>query len=191
MNSDLLKIEPGELDSVRSQLRVLFTHSEIEEAIRRLGKEMSEKLQGCESLLFIVLLKGGLIFAGNLLPHLLLDLEVDYVHATRYRDAIHADKVSVLAEQVVPVLGRTVVLLDDVLDEGVTLNSILKGCYRRGAQKVYTAVLLEKEIARPSSGIQKADFVALNCKNQFLVGYGLDYKHFMRNLSGIYVLDSI
>jgi hypoxanthine phosphoribosyltransferase len=113
---------------------------------------------------------------------------VDYVHATRYG---HETKGTHLHWTVKPQLdlhGRTVLLLDDILDEGITLAAIADYCRLHGAAKVMMAALVEKLHLRKVTPGMRADFSGIEVGDRFLFGYGLDYKGYWRNAPGIYAV---
>ena len=76
--------------------------------------------------------------------------------------------------------GRTIVVVDDIIDGGVTLDAIVKHCHECSASDVYSAVLVDKEEARLPEGLQTADFIGLKVENHYVFGYGLDYKGYLR-----------
>ena len=84
--------------------------------------------------------------------------------------------------------GRTVIIVDDILDGGITLHAIRDYCQAQGAESIYTAVLVDKHEARVEGGLQTADFVGLTVANHYVFGYGMDYKEYLRNAPGIYVV---
>jgi hypoxanthine phosphoribosyltransferase len=133
-------------------------------------------------------MNGALVFAGQLLTQLVFPLQIDYVHATRYGNEING---ATLEWKVMPqtdLHGRTVVLLDDILDEGVTLAAIAAYCLEHGATKVMMAVLVEKLHIRKVVPEMKADYTGIEVGDRFLFGYGLDYKGYWRNAPGIFAL---
>ncbi|MFZ2950429.1 MAG: hypoxanthine-guanine phosphoribosyltransferase, partial [Desulfuromonadaceae bacterium] len=152
-----------------------------------MAQEITSQLkESCPVLLCVM--NGGLIFTGQLLTSLVFPLEVDYVHATRYG---HETKGASLQWTVRPQLdlkGRTVLLLDDILDEGVTLAAIADYCRQQGAAEVLMAVLVEKLHLRKVTPGMRADFTGIEVGDRFLFGYGLDYKGYWRNAPGIFAL---
>ena len=84
--------------------------------------------------------------------------------------------------------GRTVVVIDDILDGGVTLAGVLDMCHAQKALKVYSAVLVDKETTRLPGGLHQADFVGLTVPDRYVFGYGLDYKGYLRNAPGIFAV---
>jgi hypoxanthine phosphoribosyltransferase len=83
---------------------------------------------------------------------------------------------------------RTVVIVDDILDEGVTLAAVMDYCRSCKAKEIFTAVLLDKKKERSPGGVEDADFKGLKIDNHFVFGYGLDYKNYLRNAPGIYIV---
>ena len=115
-------------------------------------------------------------------------LQVDYVHATRYGQKINGVSLDWKVRPQTELNGRTVVLLDDILDEGVTLAAIADYCRQQGAERVLMAALIEKLHLRKVSPGMRADFTGIEVGDRFLFGYGLDYKGYWRNAPGIYGL---
>jgi len=81
-----------------------------------------------------------------------------------------------------------VVIVDDILDTGLTLQAVVDSCLAEGADKIYCAVLVDKMGARKPNGLVAADFVGLRVDNYYVFGYGLDYKEYLRNAPGIYAV---
>ncbi|MBL8446455.1 MAG: hypoxanthine-guanine phosphoribosyltransferase [Zoogloeaceae bacterium] len=159
----------------------------VEAAIARLGNDISRQLENTNPLIYVVM-NGGLVVAGQLLPSLAFPLEVAYLHATRYG---HALKGALLDWRVRPtqdLRGRTVLVLDDILDEGHTLAAIIDYLGAEGAERVYSAVLVDKQHARKARPGMRADFTGLDVPDRFLFGYGMDYKGYWRNAPGIFAV---
>ncbi len=173
----------AEVEAVLESADCLYSEQEVEAAISRLAAEISEQLKGRNPLL-LCLMNGGLIFTGKLLTQLNFPLQVDYIHASRYRGEITGSQLNWSHKPDIDIEGRVILILDDILDEGITLDETIKFCKEQGAEAVYSAVLVEKElsVAKPCS----ANFVGLKADDRYLFGYGLDYKHYLRNAAGIY-----
>lgn len=165
----------------------LVTESDVVAAIARIADEMTAELNGSNPVL-VCCMNGGLVFAGQLLTKLVFPLQIDYVHATRYGHAINGVALDWKVRPQIDLHGRTVVLLDDILDEGVTLAAIADYCRQQGAAKVMMAVLVEKLHLRKVTPGMRADFTGIEVGDRFLFGYGLDYKGYWRNAPGIYAL---
>jgi hypoxanthine phosphoribosyltransferase len=166
---------------------LLITESEVVAAIARLADEMTAELKSLNPVL-VCCMNGGLVFAGQLLTKLIFPLQVDYVHATRYGHAINGVALDWKVRPQTDLRGRTVVLLDDIIDEGVTLAAIADYCRQLGAAKIMMAVLVEKLHLRKVTPGLKADFTGIEVGDRFLFGYGLDYKGYWRNAPCIYAL---
>jgi len=162
----------------------------ITEAINRMAKEITGKLKD-QNPVAVCVMNGGLIFSGQLLTKLCFPLEVDYVHATRYGQNMSGCNIKWQARPQASIKGRTVLLLDDILDEGVTLACIAEYCRQQGAAQVFTAVLVDKRHNRKSPLLPKADFTGIETEDRFLFGYGMDYKGYWRNAPGIYAAKSM
>lgn len=166
---------------------LLVAESEVVAAIGRIADEMTADL-GDSNPVLVCCMHGGLAFAGQLLTKLVFPLQVDYVHATRYGHELNGVALDWKVRPQTDLHGRTVVLLDDILDEGVTLAAIAEYCRQQGAAKVMMAVLVEKLHLRKVTPGMRADFTGIEVGDRFLFGYGLDYKGYWRNAPGIYAV---
>ncbi|HEX6928189.1 MAG TPA: hypoxanthine-guanine phosphoribosyltransferase [Gammaproteobacteria bacterium] len=174
-----------ELREVLANADCLHDAAAIQDAVRRLAAAINPQYRDrCP--LVLVVMNGGLLPAGWLLPAFDFFFELDYVHATRYRGRTSGDKLQWLAKPHKSLQGRDVLLVDDILDEGVTLRELIAWCGEEGANSVRTAVLVQKDIGRPASA--KADFVGLVVENRYVFGCGMDYKEHFRHLPALYAL---
>lgn len=181
------------LDEARrvfAEADMLAGEAEVTAAIERLAAGMTARLALTRPLMLCVM-NGGLIFAGQLLTKLVFPLEVEYIHASRYGSATTGSSLDWIVRPARNLEGRTVVLVDDILDEGVTLASIAGYCTEAGAAEVLTAVLVDKRHKRKVKPDYKADFTGIETADRFLFGYGLDYKGFWRNAPGIYAVKGL
>jgi hypoxanthine phosphoribosyltransferase len=163
----------------------LYSPQQVAAALERMAGEIAAVMAGQNPLVLCVM-KGAVVFAGQLLPLLRFPLSFDYIHATRYRDQTHGGE---LDWQFFPrdlIAGRQVLVLDDILDHGVTLAAIRDRCLAEGAQGFHSAVLLEKLIDQPKP--IAADFVGLSVPDHYVFGCGMDVNGLWRNLPGIYAL---
>lgn len=172
---------------VLAEADLLADETEVSAAIERLATEMTARLAGKRPVMLCVM-NGALIFAGQLLTRLVFPLEVEYIHATRYGSRTEGGSLDWVVRPTRDLEGRTVVLLDDILDEGVTLASIADYCTEAGAAEVLLAVLVDKRHNRKVKPDYRADFTGIETADRFLFGYGLDYKGFWRNAPGIYAV---
>jgi hypoxanthine phosphoribosyltransferase len=178
---------PATIRQVFAKASCLHTRADIESALDNMATQIAYELSNSNPLLLGVVV-GGIVPLGNLLPRLDFPLEVDYIHATRYGDAMEGGRMQWKAEPSSDMQGRTVLVVDDILDGGITLSSIIDYCKQRGAEKVYTAVLVDKKHQREPGGVKEADFFGLKTEDRWLFGYGLDYKGYLRNAPGIYMI---
>ena len=165
---------------------VLFERAELETVIAGLGQRIDAALDG-ERAVFLTVMNGALMFAGQLALAIRTDLEFDYVHATRYRGATSGSELHWLREPAANLSGRTVLLVDDILDEGHTLKVVRDDCLRRGARRVLIATLCCKDHDRLVEGIA-ADFNGVVLPDRYVFGYGMDYHEQGRNLPAIHAL---
>lgn len=166
--------------------RLLFDGAAVQAAIAAQARELGPRLAGRYPLL-LGLMQGALHYSAWLSVALEQPLEIDYLHATRYGKAREGGGLRWLRGPQPSVAGRTVLLLDDIFDEGVTLNAAAAACREAGAEAVITAVLVRKRHGRAKA--PPPDSVALEVPDAFVVGCGLDDNGRWRNLAGIYALD--
>ena len=157
----------------------------VSDAIARLAREITARLAESFPLVLCVM-RGGVIFTGQLLPQLRFPLELDYVEVTRYGVATRGGELSWRMAPTQAVTGRAVLVLDDILDEGHTLAAIREKLLALGANRVFIAVLSEKDTGRPKP--VKADFTGVKLPNRYVFGCGMDVKGAWRNLPEIYAL---
>lgn len=178
--------EQSTLAAALARSDVLFDRAALEIEIARMGEEIDAALDG-ECAVFLTVMHGALIFAGQLALAIRTDLAFDYVHATRYRGATSGSELHWLREPQLPLQGRTVLLVDDILDEGHTLKAVREDCLRRGARRVLIVTLCTKRHDRLVDGIA-ADFNGVELPDRYVFGFGMDYEEQGRNLPAIYAL---
>ncbi len=161
----------------------LYSTEEVEAALDRMASEIARTLAATDPILVCVM-TGGVVPFGKLLPRLDFPFQIDYVHATRYGDKLHGGELHWLAGPLLDPKGKTILLIDDILDEGATLAGIEARFWAQGAHAVHKAVLVVKD--RPRSRSVMVDFAGLRVPNRYVFGYGMDYKGYLRNAPGIY-----
>lgn len=167
--------------------KLVFDNTEISQAIERLADSLNQQLVD-ETPVALCVMQGGLIFSGHLIPRLQCMLDIDYIHATRYGNTTTGGQLTWKAYPDTALNGRTVLILDDILDEGHTLQSIQNYCQQQGASKVISAVLVRKNHQRcVDSGL--TDNVALDVEDKYVFGFGMDYDGKYRQLDSIYALN--
>jgi hypoxanthine phosphoribosyltransferase len=178
---------PKRIQEVYEKATCLYNKQEIETALDNMANAIHTQLEHANPVLLCVMV-GGLIPAGNLLPRLDFPLELDYVHATRYGNATQGGELAWLVKPQINLRDRTVLIIEDILDGGLTLTAIVNYCREQGAKEVLTAVLLDKQATRVAGGLPKADFTGITMQDGFVFGYGMDYQGYLRNAPGIYVV---
>jgi hypoxanthine phosphoribosyltransferase len=164
---------------------LMFSAAEISAAIARLASGISATLANAFPIVFCVM-RGSVVFTGQLLLQLKFPLELDYLDLTRYGDKLRGGEISWRAAPGPEVAERTVLVIDDILDEGNTLAAIHDKLLSLGASRVVTAVLCDKSIGRRKTFC--ADFVGLTLPNRYVFGFGMDVRGAWRNLPEIYAL---
>ena len=159
--------------------------AEVQAALERMAGEISTRLAGRNPLV-VTVMNGGLVFAGQLLPRLPFALELSYVHVRRYGRETKGGELVWIAGPHESVTGRTVLLLDDILDEGQTLLAIRSRFFELGATQVLLAAFALKIRRNPPSVM--ADFIGLRVPDRFVFGFGMDVGGSWRNLPSIRAL---
>lgn len=172
-----------EVKHITATADLLHSEAEVEAAIDAMAASINTELADSNPLVLCVM-NGGVVIFGKLLTRLTMPLNIDNINASRYNNAIIGSDIDWKYKPHTVIKDRTVLLIDDILDAGITLRALYDYCIEQGAAAVYTAVLLEKRMDEVKP-IQ-ADFVGLEVENRYLFGYGLDYKGYCRNAAGIY-----
>lgn len=162
----------------------LYSLQDVEAALDELIAPIIQDL-GDKNPLILGVMNGSLATLGYLLPRIPCLLEVDYVHATRYQGALRGDQLVWKRRPDIDLNGRHVLLVDDLLDQGITLKAIADDCLAQGAAQVKIAVLGTKKIPGYEAPI-KADYSALDLPNRYVFGFGMDYHNYWRNAPGIF-----
>ncbi|MFL0797929.1 MAG: hypoxanthine-guanine phosphoribosyltransferase [Cellvibrionaceae bacterium] len=171
------------LNEVLDSSDIIHTSKAIQDSLSGVAAEINNYYE-LQDYLVLVVMNGGLVTAGQLLPKLTGCLTLDYMHATRYRDETHGEEISWFAKPHHSLSGRHVLIVDDIFDEGVTLAEVIKYVEGQGAANVKTALLLDKRHDRKAPDA-RADFVALTVPDRYVFGFGMDYKGYLRNLPSI------
>jgi hypoxanthine phosphoribosyltransferase len=161
----------------------LYKAEEVEAALESIAARITLALADKDPVV-VCIMRGAIVPMGKLLPKLQFPLQIDYVHVTRYRDRLKGGHLDWLAGPYVDVRDRTVLLIDDILDEGATLAAIEQRFRDDGATAVYKAVLIVKDRSRTHA--ITVDFAGLEVPDRYVFGYGMDYKGYLRNAPGIY-----
>jgi len=176
------------LSDALARADLVHDHATLAAAIARIGGEIDRELVG-KPAVFVTVMHGALMFDGQIATSIAAPLTFDYVHATRYRGVTSGGELHWIKRPSIALAGATVLLVDDILDEGHTLNAIRDFCREQGAARVLLAVLCEKRHGRTVPNL-RADFVGVQVPDRYVFGYGMDYYEQGRNLPAIYVVDA-
>jgi len=176
-----------EIDQVWKNADCLWSKEQIARAIDEIGQQVEARLENANPVVLSVM-RGGLVFTSELMMRLNFPLQLDYVHVTRYGCSLLGDELQWTVTPQAIIENRTVLVIDDILDEGETLDAIVGACMAQGAKEVFTAVLVDKQHDRKFKPGIKANFTALEVEDRFVFGYGMDYKSYLRNAAGIYAV---
>ena len=176
---------PDEAWRILEQADLICDEAQVQNSIRRMASEISSIL-GESNPLVLVIMRGGIVFAGQLVPLLRFPLELDYAHATRYGDATTGGELRWSVSPPAEVNNRSVLIVDDILDAGHTLKAVKDEVIALGAKSCQIAVLAQKDLGK--SKPVTADFVGLTLPDRYVFGCGLDVRGAWRNLPQIYAL---
>ncbi|MFQ5455555.1 MAG: hypoxanthine phosphoribosyltransferase [Nitrospirota bacterium] len=166
----------------------IITKEEIQKRVKELGRKIAMDYRA-KDLLLICVLKGAFIFFSDLSRAIRLPLRTDFIIASSYKKTKSSGKVSIIADISEDINGQDVLLVDDIVDSGLTLDYLTKYILTKGPRSLKACILLDKSERRQTD--ITIDYTGFNIPNKFVVGYGLDYQNKYRNLPYIAVLDVI
>jgi hypoxanthine phosphoribosyltransferase len=178
-------VNRGEAQRLLAQADILFAPDAVNAAVERMAGEISARL-GEEFPVVLSVMGGAAVFTGRLLPLLAFPLEFGAIEVTRYNNDIQGREIAWRLPPKDNVRDRTVLVVDDILDEGITLAAIRKKLLEMGARNVYAAVFADKDIGRDKPA--HADFIGVTVPNRYVFGFGMDAYGVWRNLPAIYAL---
>ena len=168
--------------------RPYLSQEQILAEVSRVAQQISQDLQHTKRPLFVCVLNGAFVFAGDLFRRLSLpDPEITFIRMKSYEGTQTTGKVKTIAGLIDSVVDRTVIIVEDIVDSGYTMQRLISQLRELGAADVRVCCLLDKPNAHKVEGLQ-LDYVALHIPNDFIVGYGLDYNEQGRNLPDIWVV---
>lgn len=168
-----------------ARAELLVTTAEVRAAVVRVADGIAMELRDQRPLLLAVM-RGGVVFAGHLLPLLQFPLEFDYIDATRYGGNTQGGELQWRMDVPAEVRGRVVLLIDDILDEGRTLAAVRERLLGQGALRVLIAVFADKKL--PQAKPVAADFIGVQVPDRYVFGFGMDVHGLWRNLPAVYAL---
>ena len=175
------------VNAVQSRSSQLYSPEQINSAMDKMADQLTTDLAALNPLVLCVMV-GGLIPTSMLMTRLTFPLQLDYVHATRYRHDTVGSELEWIALPRTELKDRTVLIVDDILDGGVTMSKIKEWCQEKQSKQVLTAVMIDKMTSRDPNGLPEADYAAIRSEDRFVYGFGLDYKGYLRNAPGIYAV---
>jgi hypoxanthine phosphoribosyltransferase len=177
-----------EAQKIFEEADLLVSEQEAGRAVRRVAGEIAASLRGAHPLVLSVM-GGAVIFTGQLLPLLDFPLEFDYLHVTRYGDTTTGGELTWIVAPRSAIAGRTVLVVDDVLDEGITLAAVKQRLLEQGAKDCRIAVFADKDLGREKP--VRADFVGVRLPNRYVFGFGMDVRGAWRNLPAVYAVKDL
>ncbi len=172
------KMTNDQYQAIATRCDCIVSTAEVEAALVRMRDAISARVGGKDPVVLCVM-TGGIVATGLLLPRLDFALRLDYAHATRYRGETRGGGIEWRHRPSDAVRGEHVLVVDDIFDEGLTMEAIVNACLDDGAASVVSAVLVEKERERRCD--YRPDIVGLRVPDRYVMGYGLDYKSYFRN----------
>ncbi|MEP0073312.1 MAG: hypoxanthine-guanine phosphoribosyltransferase [Marinomonas sp.] len=174
-----------DLNKILDEADCLVDEAELNTALDKMAVQITTDLSDKLPLVLCVM-NGGLVPTAALIERLNFPLELDYIHATRYGMDTEGATLNWLSYPQTSLKDRTILVIDDIFDQGHTLQAIQKWLEQQEANSVYTATVINKLHDRKTN--MTPDYIGTDVADRFLFGYGMDYKGFFRNLKGIYAI---
>ena len=169
-----------------AQLKVLIDECQLQQRVRDLGEQISADYQG-KHLHLICILKGACVFLADLIRHLPLDISIDFMAVSSYANSLHTSgEVKIIKDLDSIIQGRDVMIIEDILDTGLTLDYLTRSLRTRAPNSLNICALLSKPTRRIKE--VNAAYVGFEIPDEFVVGYGLDFAERYRNLPTISVM---
>ncbi len=176
----------AEAERILDTAELIYSAEVVADTVSRMAADITAAALSDRYPLVLSVMGGAVVFTGQLLPLLRFPLDFDYVHASRYHNKTSGGQIDWKVMPRENVQGRVVLVLDDILDEGITLAAIRERIMENGATAFYSAVLADKDIGR--SKPISADFVGVTLPNRYVFGFGMDVHGAWRNLPAIYAM---
>ena len=168
--------------------KILISEEQIRQRCFELGRQLDhDYADNHNGLLFVGILKGSVPFMAELIKRVTLDIEIDFMAVSSYSGTESLGDIKIIKDLEHSIQGRDLVLVEDIVDTGITIKALKTLLYNKGAHDVKVVSLLDKPSRRQVD--VKADYIGFEVENEFVVGFGLDYNQKYRNLPFIGVLD--
>lgn len=167
---------------------ILFSEEQIAARVKELGEQITRDIPEGEDILVLGLLKGSFIFLSDLVREIRRPIEVDFLVVSSYGAGTESSgEVQLLYARQASIEGKHVILVEDIVDSGTTLNRLIPILERRGPKSLEICALLHKHIAKDM--VRDARWVGFDCPQEFVIGYGLDHSEKYRHLPFVGVLE--
>jgi hypoxanthine phosphoribosyltransferase len=181
-------IEISQDKIIKSGYKLLIPEKKIHERMVAIGQEISQIYHN-EIPILIGVLNGGFIFLADLIRYINIDCEIDFIRISSYGDATETSgHIKVLKPLSADIKGRHVVIVEDIIDSGYSLEFLVKMLTAFGPASLRIVTLLQKRSCLKAE--VNVDFVGFDIEDKFVIGYGLDYQQIKRNLRSIYIVDN-
>lgn len=172
----------------RKLTRIVYSAEQIAERVREMGRQIADELPADEPVLVLGLLKGSFIFLSDLVREIRRPIEVDFLIVSSYGSGTESSgEVQLLYARQASIEGKHVILVEDIVDSGTTLNRLIPILEKRGPRSLEVCALLHKHIAKEM--VKEARWVGFDCPQEFVIGYGLDHSEKYRHLPFVGVID--
>jgi hypoxanthine phosphoribosyltransferase len=167
--------------------RTLLSREQIDARIREMGQQITEDYRGLQPIM-IGILNGAFLFMADLIRHVEIDLEVDFIKISSYGDEkVSSGRVTMLKEINAELKGRHILLVEDIVDTGLSIDFLHQKFSALNPKSIRcVSLLIKRENVKSTIPI---DYVGFEIPNEFVVGYGLDYKQILRNLPAVYIME--
>lgn len=174
-------------DNMREDvLRVLLSEEEIRAKVKEMGQKITEDYKN-SNLMLVTVLKGAVVFLADIMRQIDVPAEIDFMVVSSYGSGVKSSGVVKIVKDLdVPLEGKDILIVEDILDSGLTLSYIKELLASRGPRSIKIATLLDKPSRRKVD--LQADYVGFSVPDEFVIGYGLDYDEKYRNLPYIGIL---
>ncbi|MCO6511733.1 MAG: hypoxanthine phosphoribosyltransferase [Aridibacter famidurans] len=165
----------------------MFTAEQIEDRVKELGVEITRDYKG-KDLVVVGVLKGSCVFLSDLIRQIDLPMDIDFMSVASYKDGtVSSGDIEILKDLTKPIRGKDVIIVEDIIDTGLTLHRLVDILGTRGANSIRIATLLDKPEPRVKKEVS-VDYCGFEIPNKFVVGYGLDVAGRFRNLPFVAVV---
>ncbi len=183
-----MTINEKPLQALLGRSQLLYTADQIRSVVEKVSAQILADIDDTDQgLLVLSVMNGAVPFTAALVQNLPIALHMDYIHASRYGNELSGGELNWMALPQTSLKDRTVLVVDDIYDEGHTLKGIVEYCKAQGARQVKTVVLVDKQHQRKVDGFA-VDYVGLPVPDYYVFGFGMDCEGLGRNLSAIYHL---